>query len=236
MQYKKYSKLLILLLMVFAMLFSNQLSAQALTKITIKAGENLSAVYKQMYRFPKFTNGKVYFINKDSAVGKLNYNLMMGKMQFIDKSGDTLVLSDNNPIRLVVIDTVIFYCNSGECVELLAGYPPAELAVGYRLKFTDEQKIGAFGLPTSTQTIDNKNALIDNNYQLLLNKDLIFTKETSYHFIDQSRNFLPANKKTLFKLFPKQKIFIEDYLQKTTVDFKNESDLKILFSYLVNSF
>src|SRR5260221_3535967 len=109
-------------------------------------------------------------MNKDSAKGRLNYNMIMGKMQFIDKRGDTMVLSDDNPIRLVAIDTNIFYCNNEECVELLAGYPTAELAVAYPLKLADEQKIGAFGLPSSTQTIENKNSFKTNNdYSLHLN-------------------------------------------------------------------
>jgi hypothetical protein len=36
--------------------------------------EDFSAVYRQMYLFPPFTYGKVYFMNNDSARGKLNYN------------------------------------------------------------------------------------------------------------------------------------------------------------------
>ncbi|MES1219730.1 MAG: hypothetical protein ABUT20_29790 [Bacteroidota bacterium] len=229
---KKYSKQFILLLTCAAIFCRGQLSAQTLTTITVKAGEDLTGVYKQMYRFPQFTSGKVYFMNNDSAKGKLNYNMLMKKMQFIDKKGDTLFLSDNNPIRLVAIDTNIFYCNNGECVELLAGFAPAELAVSYRLKFADEQKIGAYGLPTSTQTIDNTKALTDNNYQLLLNKDLVFTKETQYYFIDAGKNFIAANKKNLPKLFPKQKDIIENYLKQNQVDFKNEKDLKNLFIFL----
>jgi len=237
MRYKKYFEQLILSLIWFAVLYTNQLSAQTLTTITVKPGEDLTAIYKQMYRFPQFMYGKVYFMNKDSAKGRLNYNILIGKMQFIDKRGDTLVLSDDNPIRLVAIDTNIFYCNSGECVELLAGSPPAELAVSYRLKLADEQKIGAFGLPTSTQTIENKNSFkINSDYSLQLNRDLVFTKETRYYFIDAGKHFIPANKKNLLKLSPKQNAIIENYLEKNVIDFKNETDLLNLMIYLAKSY
>ncbi|MBK5271415.1 MAG: hypothetical protein JJE22_10415 [Bacteroidia bacterium] len=172
-------------------------------------------------------------MNKDSAVGRLNYNMLMGKMQFIDKRGDTLVLSEDNPIRLVAIDTNIFYCNSGECVELIAGLPPAELAISNHLKLADEQKIGAYGLPTSTHTIDNNSSFkAGDDYRLQLNKDLVFTKETRYYLIDASKNFIAANKKNLQKLFPKQKDIIETYLRDNQVDFKKESDLNNIFLYL----
>ena len=238
MRHKKYSERFILLLPWFTILYTNQSSAQAITTITVKAGEDLTAVYKQMYRFPQFTYGKVYFMNKDSATGRLNYNMLMGKMQFIDKRGDTLVLSDNNPIRLVAIDTNLFYCNNGECLELIAGLPSGELAVSYHLKLADEQKIGAYGLPTSTQTIENSNSFKANSsdYHLLLNKDLVFTKETRYCLIDVNKHFITASKKNLQKLFPKQKDIIENYLKKNQVDFKNESDLKNFFSYLAKTY
>ena len=109
MKYKKYFEQFILLLIWFAVLYTNQLSAQTLTTITVKPGEDLTAIYKQMYRFPQFMYGKVYFMNKDSAKGRLNYNILMGKMQFIDKRGDTLVLSDDNPIRF--FGNQIIHCN-----------------------------------------------------------------------------------------------------------------------------
>jgi hypothetical protein len=236
MKSKKHSEWFILQLISIAVLFTNLLSAQSLTTITIKAGEDLTAVYKQMYRFPQFMYGKVYFMNKDSAKGRLNYNMLIRKMQFI-KGGDTLILSADNPIRLVAIDTNIFYCNSEECVELLAGWPSAELAVSHQLKLSDEQKIGAYGLPTSTQTIETKNSYKTNNdYNLQLNRDLVFTKETRYYFIDAGKHFIIANKKNLLKLFPKQNVIIENYLQKNEVDFKNELDLKNLIIYLAKSY
>lgn len=234
MRYNK-SSIQFCLLACVAILLTAQLLAQTSTKITIKAGEDYTAVYKQMYRFPEFTYGKVYFMNNDSATGKLNYNMLMGKMQFIDRKGDTLVLADNNPIRLVAIDTSLFYCNSGGCVELLAGFPPAELAVGYHLKFADEQRIGAYGLPTSTQTVENTSSFVETNYKLLLNKDLIFIKETQYYLIDGDKHLTTANKKNIQKLFPKQRDRIEDYIKQKQIDFKNESELKDLFLFLVNS-
>jgi len=214
---------------------TNQLSGQSRTTITIKAGEDITAIYKQMYRFPQFMYGKVYFMNNDSASGRLNYNMLLKKIEFIDKKGDTLVLSYNNPIRLVAIDTNLFYCNGEECIELLAGYPPAEFAVSHRLKLSDEQKIGAYGLPTSSQTIENANSFVENNYKLLVGKELIFTKETQYYFVDAARHFNIANKKNLLKLFPNQNTKIENYLKTHDVDFKNENALKDMFLFLLKS-
>jgi hypothetical protein len=63
--------------------------AQTSTLITVKAGEDMSALYQQVYRYPQFQPGKIYFIN-DSARSLFNYNLLQGKMEFIGDKKDTL--------------------------------------------------------------------------------------------------------------------------------------------------
>ena len=44
--------------------------------ITVKAGQNISQVYKEIYRYPQFTPGRVYLINGDVSAAKLNYNFI----------------------------------------------------------------------------------------------------------------------------------------------------------------
>ena len=101
-----------------------------------------------------------------------------------------------------------------------------------RKKLADEQKVGAYGLPSSTQTIENTSSFVENNYRLLVGKDLVFTKDTRYYFIDANKNFVVANKKNLLKLLPGQKTRIENYLKTHDIDFKNENALKELLMFL----
>jgi hypothetical protein len=107
------------------------------------------------------------------------------------------------------------------------------MALQQRIKFIDEKNIGAFGIPTSTQNIDNYNTLRANNtYSLKVNKDLVFSKEDRYYFREGENNFLVANKKNILKEFPRKKKVIENYLKEHDINYNNEEDLKSLFGYL----
>ncbi len=70
-------------IIIFAGLFfscSYNLFCQGSNIIVIKPGEDLTNVYKYIYRYPQFEYGKVYFINGDASAGKLNYNFLIQTM------------------------------------------------------------------------------------------------------------------------------------------------------------
>jgi hypothetical protein len=214
--------------------FSSSLFSQTTSTFTIKAGEDISAVYKQAFKYPEFRNAKAVFSYGSPAGGKMNYNLIIGKIQFIDEKNDTLVIADEAAIKLITIGTDTFYYDRDNYVELLANYGEVKMALQQRIKFIDEKNIGAFGIPTSTQNIDNYNTLRANNtYSLKVNKDLVFSKEDRYYFSEGENGFLVASKKNILKEFPRKKMVIENYLKEHDINYNNEEDLKSLFGYLV---
>ena len=216
-----------------ASFFCTSIFSQTSTRFIIKAGEEISALYKEVYKYPDFKSGKVYFSYGQVSAGKLNYNLIMGKVQFIDEKNDTLIIADEASIKLITIGTDTFYYDKENYIELISDYNFAKLGVQQRVKFLDEESIGAYGIPTSTHTIDNYNTLRANTtFKLQINKDLIFSKERKYSFSYRSDDFVIANKKNILKKFPKQKAVIENYLTQNNTDFEKELDLKNLFGFL----
>jgi hypothetical protein len=213
--------------------FCTSIFSQTISTFTIKAGEDISAVYKQAFKYPQFRNGKVVFSYGSPAGGKMNYNLIIGKIQFIDEKNDTLVIADEAAIKFITIGTDTFYYDRDNYVELLANYGEVKMALQERIKFVDEKNIGAFGIPTSTKNIDNYNTLRANNtYSLKVNKDLVYSKESKYYFSEGESNFLVANKKNILKEFPSKRTVIENYLKQHDINYNNEEDLKSLFGYL----
>src|SRR6476620_10373140 len=122
------------------MVLSSSVFAQGSSLITIKAGEDISSVYRQMYHYPDFIKGKVYFENGDSAGGRMNYNFVLAKMQFINAKNDTLVLSEDVPIKRLVLGRDSFAFESGNYLELLAS--DHRLAIRQSLELLDEQDVG----------------------------------------------------------------------------------------------
>ena len=208
------------------------LLAQNTNTITIKAGEDVSVLYKHIYKYPEFAHGKVNFNDGTVAGSNMNFNLLLEAMQFIDEKGDTLALANENTIKYISIGQDTFYFHEGY-LQLVSTYGNTELVIKQKIKFTDEKNIGAYGIPTSTHTIDNYNTLRANNtYSLKLNKDLVYSKERKSYFNKGDRDFIIVNKKNLLKMFSNKKAIIEDYLKQTDVDFNKEDDLKSLFHYM----
>ncbi|HET9435110.1 MAG TPA: hypothetical protein VFO37_15195, partial [Chitinophagaceae bacterium] len=83
--------------------------------IVIRAGTsvNESVSTKDLYQYPQFVFGKVFFKPGDSAMAKLNYNRLFDEMQFIDFKGDTLSIANEATIRLIRINNDVFYYDNG---------------------------------------------------------------------------------------------------------------------------
>ena len=71
---------------------SVSLSAQKYEPVVVKAGTKILDYFpfQERYRFPAFTPGQITFKNGNVSTIKLNYNLLMDNMEFI-QSADRLI-------------------------------------------------------------------------------------------------------------------------------------------------
>jgi hypothetical protein len=208
--------------------------SQTTELITVKAGQSLYDLHKEIYRYPDFKEGKVYFLEGGLSAGKLNYNFVSGAMQFISPTGDTLSLADEPTIKYVTIEKDTFYYDNGY-LEGLINAGTVKLAIKQKIKFKDTYKIGAFGTASPTLRTENEKTYMgDNRYNLIIAEDLIFVKEKEYYLNVRFRDFVIVTKKNLIKLFPKQKDNIESFLKENNINLRVESDLKKLVQYLAS--
>jgi hypothetical protein len=200
--------------------------------IIIKAGEHISAAQKHFFRYPEFVMGRVYFKNGDSARARMNYNFVLGEIQYLDLN-DTLSIANKSYVKFIVIEKDTFLVNDQEYVEVLKNYNFGKLLVNQKIKFLDEHKVGAFGIASPTQTIESKESLkAESIHQLLINSDLYLSKEKQYYLLNTSNKIIPVAKKNILQTFSKNKKAIEDYLKENNINFKNEQDIQNLFTYL----
>lgn len=225
----------IFLVAVCALLFNLfKVYAQETKTVHLKPGDDINdpSIIKQLYKYPRFTYGKVYFNNGDSSAGNLNYNFLKGVVEFISPGGDTLSLANEEDLRLISIQADTFFYDQGY-LQQRASFSKGKLAVKQQLKVRDNQKIGAFGIPSSSGNIESRDAYRNfDTYKLKVNEELILSLQTLYYISNQENRFLPVNKKNLFKLFPRQKKQIEDYLSANNINMTREEDLKKLLSHL----
>ena len=203
--------------------------------IIIKAGTsfNESVSITDLYEYPQFVYGKVFFRPGDSSAARLNYNRFLDEMHFIDLKGDTLNIAYPGTIKFIRISNDLFYYDNGY-VKLIKDNNTIKLAAKQTLRMSGKNKIGAYNTASTTSAIDSYSSLtIDHkNYNLTPREDIKLTKKAEYYFGDKYNHFVLANRKNILRLYSKQERAVTAYLKENNIDFNKPEDLEKLFQYL----
>ena len=227
-----------LLLLFFILIGYTELSAQDSIYATIKTGQSVKDVLTtaDLYHYPQFTNGKVFLRDGSKAAGKMNYNRLYGQMLFINPKGDTLALADEKNIKFIIIERDTFYYDEGY-MRLMANNGVIKLTEKQVWVLADIRKIGTHNTPTTTVAVTSFSSFTNGkdaakSKDLIMNEDVVLRKDTHYYFGDKYNLFVPANKKGLLQLFPKQHASIDNYLKENRVNFNKKEDVEKLYQFL----
>lgn len=213
------------------------LRAQDVDLFRIKAGETVEEAIPvvHQYRYETFRNGSVSFYNGSSATARLNYNLLLGEMQFIDITGDTLSLVDEHTIQHIRIgENTFYYDPKYGYLEVIAQYPAVKLLMQSSFSTVLKEKKGAYGQSTGTSSIKNYNSYTAANSRLQKlnpNEEILIAREVAYFLADHNQRIHRAGKSALMKLFAPQKKTINTYLDEEDIDFDKEEDLRQLLQF-----
>lgn len=226
------------LLLFFVLIGYTFLTAQDSTLVTIKTGEKVTDVLTpaEIYHYPQFINGKVFLRDGTKGAAKMNYNRLYGQMLFINPKGDTLALADEKNIKFIVFDQDTFYFYEGY-IRLLADDGVVKLTEKQVWVLADIRKIGSHNRPTTTVAVTSFSTYTDGldaakSKNLIMNEDIVLRKETQYYFGDKYNFFVPASKKGLLQLFPKEHPSIENYIKVNKVNFNKRDDIEKLYQFL----
>ena len=221
-------------LLLFVLAYCSRSHAQDST-IVIKAGTsfNESVAITDLYQYPQFVYGKVFFKSGDSGAAKLNYNKLLDEMHFIDSKGDTLSIANAATTRLIRINNDVFYYDNGY-VKLIKDTSGIKLAAKQTLMVTGKNKIGAYGVASPASAINSYGTLIDQKgiYKLVPREDIILAKKTEYYFGDKYNRFLLATRKNLLGQFSKQSGTLNAYLKENNINLNSREDLEKLLHFL----
>ena len=213
------------------------LLAQDADLFRVKSGETVEETIPvvQQYRYATFRNGNVSFYNGSTATARLNYNILLGEMQFIDITGDTLSLAEEHTIRYIRIGENTFYYDPRYgYVEVVAEYPAVRLGRQPSFLAVLKEKKSAYGQSTGVSSIRSYNSYATGNSRLQKldpKGDVLVAKQVTYFLVDHNHRIHRASKSSLMKLFSHQKRAIGDYLKAEAIDFDQEEDLRQLLQF-----
>jgi len=222
-----------LIIICYILFLTTCATAQKKERFTVTAGTKVEDCipFQEMYRYPEFTDGKVFFKNGAYSSSKLNYNHLLGEMQYI-QAKDTLSIANEKDISLVTVAGDTFYYDNGY-IELISG---GQIKVGLKQYFElrETVKKDSYGSAGSGSATDSYSTLQTpgKNYNLVINHDRIFEKTLKYYLSTPSSGFVFFNKKQVMQLFPQKKDTIQNYLKSNKVDFNSRNDLLRFADYL----
>ncbi|MBC7875420.1 MAG: hypothetical protein H7Y01_15575 [Ferruginibacter sp.] len=214
----------------------SSLWAQDSTFVTIKSGSSIRDVLTttDILLSPQFITGKVFFRNGTKTFAIMNYNSLDDQMLFIDPNGDTLALKDEKTVKFITLDKDTFYYDEGY-IRLVASNSVVKLAEKQVWEVADIRKIGSHNRPSTTFAITSYSTVSDRfgkSHDLLLNEDMVLRKKATYYFADMYSHFVPAGKKNLLLLFPKEQNSLANYLKVNKVNFNKKDDLEKVAQFL----
>ena len=212
-----------------------EVSAQNRQIIEASSGEDLISKVSTQFQFvfPEFTVGEVHY-KGHSGSGKLNYNMLLGEMQFEEKN-QILALANVKDVVMVNINNRKFYpFNDREFTEELLTSGKFKLRVRYKGNAAQHSKKGAYGTMSSTSSITSYNSINSDNrqYNLTVSENVLVTINYFYYIVGiNGKHTLIKNVKTFTKLFPEYRAQIEAFTKEHNTRFNNEDDLKALLRY-----
>jgi hypothetical protein len=218
--------LTVLLALMLVSVFSQ---AQPHKTYTINPGDRVawSVPFNDRYEYPAFKPGIVYFKNKTTGGGMMNYSYLGQEMFFIDGKGDTLALAEPKEVDSVLFDKDIFYNSPEGFVKLdtLAG--DVRLCKAKFFYITNKQVTGAYGQPTDAAGNDRFKRFSSNYAAANIVAQDIFTLGVK-HTMYAGRRFgkmMLVNKKNMSSLFGKNENAFDQYLQQNIVNFSERDDI-----------
>lgn len=211
--------------------------AQLGETIRVKTGEKLPA--REKYLYPEFSLGTVsYRDGRPPGSARLNYNLLEREMQFLTATSDTLALAEEQTIRQIKLrDEVYIYDQNGNILTQLGTYGDVALAVDHSLKIANVDKEGGYGMSSGASSIRTYNSYPTGTgatAKLEQKGDIVFSHQRVLMLINKNNLAFPASRKSVLKMYPKQKSVIDDYVREQSVQFNDAGELKKLLEFCEN--
>ncbi len=225
----------ILFLFVFVLMFGVFGYGQETVKMEVTGSDELNELLGGgRFLFPEFQDARVFLVGRDAKT-KMNYNLLMDEMQFIDEKGDTLALKNKGDIVAIYIGKRVFKYSSVGYTEVMAMGPTGnpELAVKRTIKEAGRSNYEGYGTKSALSSAKNiTSAGLEGRVQSYHSASQEITYQRSdLYYLNFSGKYRIANRSGFSKVFSDKKKEIENYLKQNPVDYNNEDDVVRLFNF-----
>jgi len=191
---------------------------------------------KNQYVLENFLDAKITL--KDGTVyeNKANINTVSQTLRIIEKNGDTLSVNVEKMIKAVRVSSALFYKINDLYIRVLETNGKISLGQSKVIRIGEVVKKGAYGWNQETASITNVDALSYNGkLERLAGEVTLMYNYREDLFLIKEGKLYTITKKNLAKLFPNQSKLIETFIENNNINLNQNSDIRALFSYIINS-
>lgn len=194
--------------------------------------ENLKELAHNIFEYPNFVEGIIILKDSSQHVAKLNYNRILGQFLVIDRMGNTKPFADPNTIDKIVVKTDTFYYSNKSFLLKLTHFDNVNLYVKQTISYIEKPK-GDGGIPIITSNDSKLSYSFEEpkSENIKIEKSSLFKFITEYFIADKSMNFVTAEKRNLYDMYPGYKDKLKTFMQEHTVNFNNVSQMDKLLQY-----
>lgn len=182
------------------------------------------------YLFDNFQEAVVFFKDGSQYHEKMNYNLLVEKFYFIDRSDNKLkVLSNPQDINIIKFGNRVFYTKAGKGIEILPTNPA--LHVQYKGNIRKEATKGAYGKTSETTSVRTYGGTYGSSGERLdfdPEKLVLGSRYNIYWLERKGKKKSFKNLKQFIKLYPNHEGELQNFIHENKIDFNNAKQISIL--------
>lgn len=196
--------------------------------IVVNPGQNIfhSIPRKDLYAHDDFANGVIHYKNGRTVEHKMNYNILLDDIEYINSNGDTLVL-DGAKIDFITFERDTFYLDNFY-YRVIKDYDKLKLVTRNVFAHVTLQKTSS-GLPYYSYAVINKGDYL----RSIIPKDTLrFVTYELYYMADVNNKIQTLHRENLIELYPHRKKALLNYLMENTVSLDNLAEVEKMLNFL----
>jgi hypothetical protein len=227
-------------LMLFVLAIGCQdLFAQTQTKVyRLKNIDEASVVipYAERFQYEQFRRGTVYRLVGGISEAMLNYNYLLGEVQFLGPQNDTLSIDHvRSRVKFAAIGDDLFYFQEGTgYIKIVGDYNGIKLGIRQGFVSLGNDKSIGYGQYISTGATDNYRSYTGStgaSEKLDKKTAMVVTYRNSLFIMDKNERIYPASKGNILKVYTRIKREVAAYLKEYEVNFTNETEVRGVLDY-----
>lgn len=216
------------------LIYATAVAQTSTQRLYIKGGSNARENFmKEVFKYPSFEPGIVEYKTGHRYKSNMNYNKVLGTVQFIDEKGDTLSIANEESIKTMNIGNDVFIY-APNCLLAIKNTGKTSLYKNEMVRIADKLKTGGYGIPNSTGTIQSFD-IVDtrlNFNKIEINESLLVSKVSTYYLENDKGEIFEASKKKVLDMYAKHERAVKAFIKSRNLDFSKEEHLLELTDFL----